>query len=1083
MDKMIAHRLPSLVGEQIEYFGHDKWRAQFTLEAKESLSRYKNKVREGLYAIVMPSCSGKTQICKRFGFIDVDCMATRPEHELLNLKRIKALETKNWKEHNDEWLEMLNETLNLMYTVAAPSEADPLIIMVQSEMTALSIGATPLAGFAPTDELFGHTRDDLQSKGFHPRVQFAELNRREFQVCSAISMKHKGYFNTYDEGVRMVIKTLMVNGLPTPAPWLGSRSVIPVGYDECVPDWILSGDKSKRHVQTLVDLYKTGGIPRCAMTYFLKDKEIPSSYGFGIQDGEWAAMFAILRWAKSKPDRFGQNEDPEKLFPYKYEKNLTRANVTVRRLVKSMDVFSNNDCYEIATHHYKKPNNFVSAVLVSWLGLWQFSALHEFYLQMACVAYENWGDVFKMFHGYVRLNNDILGRKISERERHEMMYWDQLLGKEVEPADWKGEIADRTWDYEEPDHKAYDPNLQMWTTDQYRRDFRKALEVTYCRLGSKGDASIQSFDEFYERRGEWLTKGSTVYTNLSPDDRKYSVELINGVGELIGSAVGRHNKKSLFETMHALEANLENEDYFNISRMVTKLDENGHKKRNLLPGSLSHFVVFAFVLWFMERDGQIGCTRINAPADDDIAYFENKMGNFGHWMFDWMNFNLYHSQWEMASVIEYLDGTVFAPEEHSAFVIAIAESMYNMYIQDPEGEVHKAGRGLYSGWRGTSAMNNILNDVYCNCCEMSFSRLQGRDPTFYRDSGGDDVDAGLNRMEDGYILLYVMRQMEFKASDIKQMLGQKAEFFRNTITADGIYASPLRAVTTFVNGKWEGTGNVPIKERVPAILDQVAKVMRRGFSEQMCNNLAVMALSHWCRINDHGEWLDLPATVVHGRLEDNGFGIPDTMGMVWVLKDRVPDPILSQEVSSPPGRLVTTDMINVLARELHGLNVSLTVNSKKLGEMAATSFDTYQKHDYTPVFQFETECIDRVPAVAPKHSEELWLEFREWVEAENAESGVTRLLRFQEYLPYMTINGSEMTRDDLAEILGISGNMDVMDFKGEVYYRRLIAEPLARLVTEYCMNAVENGGASLEAAEEAFRILCYMCYRNLEFMI
>jgi hypothetical protein len=366
---------------------------------------------------------------------------------------------------------------------------------------------------------------------------------------------------------------------------------------------------------------------------------------------------------------------------------------------------------------------------------------------------------------------------------------------------------------------------------------------------------------------------------------------------------------------------------------------------------------------------------------------------------------------------------------------------------------------------------------------MSFVRLYGHEALSYADEGGDDLDAALNRHEDGYRMLSVMRNMNFKASAIKQMVAAKVEFFRNTITTEGVYASPIRALTTFVNGKWEGTGSVPVKERVGAILDQVGKLRRRGVESSFCSAMAVISLSHWCRIKTGEEWLDLPPTVIHGRLEDNGFGVPDSGGNVWVLKDRVPDPVVRASVGTPPGTLVTSDMISVLAREVRGLNITLSVSREKVAELAAASFDAYDRCDYTNVFAFKTECLGVEPVVSSRKNEAAWLDMVEWLGLEKRATRVGSILRYEELIPYMRVGDRAVTREDLAAVFGVSDCLDVLDFQGDVYYRRLIAEPLAKVVTEFCMEMVAQGVRSLSDAEEIFKDLCWMAYVSTEFML
>lgn len=1077
MRKKMAN-LETRINERVKYMGTDKYRDDFTLEVLSSIERFERRRRKNFFAIVMPSGSGKTQLADRYGFLDIDRMVTKGEHEVLNEMRVDILAgNKDWKEHNEMWVGLVNQTLDLY------SFDHPVIILLHSEILALQIGALPLGGFAPTDALYRQTWQQKVDRGNMAGAQLMALNREEFLQTSCIVMKNKRLFAEYYVGEMLVLHTLNLNYIETACPNKYSMRVEANGYSKEVPEWVLTGDTSKLDVVMLLEMFKAGEVPKACLDFFFKHEEAPSSFGFGLRDNEWVQVLAQIRSAITDQKNFDVGGDMGQLFPYKYKKNETRANLTVSRLVKGMEVFNDDDCYYIASHHVGKPNNFVTAILCYWIGVGSESRYAHFIRELLCVSFYRWSGVMKEFHNFIRQSDFLFGERVDESERHRLMYLENLLGKEQEETDWMKEIEDRTWEYDMPDHRAYDPELQMWTHEQYVKDFDRVLGVTYSALGKSGDAAVPNFKAFFDRRADWLTKGSTVFNNLHPEMKKYTVDLINEVGEVVERVGGRHNKKSLMEVVNAIPELGGQFELFNATKIVTKLDENGHKRRALLPGSLLHYYVFTYVLHFVERDNQIGNVRINAPGDDSIEYFEMKMAAIPRLLFDWTNFNLYHSSWEMGKVIERLGAVIQGPVDYLPFVQAIAESMYDMVIVDPTGKKHKAGRGLYSGWRGTSYINGVLNNCYTGTAVVSFKRLYHRDPYRYIDGGGDDHDGGLNRAEDGYLMLAIMRKMKFKATAIKQMVHMKSEFFRNTVTVEGAYASPVRALATFVNGKWEGSGNVPLKERVSGILDQVAKLRRRGVNSQFCNTMSVLCLSHWCKINEDGEWLDLPGYVIHGHSEDGGFGVPDDRGEVWRLEERVPEPLVIGEAANPPGTLATRDWLNVLCREVQEMNVEVEISRDKVEQMALASFDVYGKYDYTNVINFKTRVISKEAAVKPRYNPAAWEVLMEFISTENRKTQIGKVMRYQELLPYMHVGGKPISKRQLCEMLGVYVEPEVFEFKGDIYYRRLIAEPLATLVTEFCMEGIARGAMSLKMGEELFKDLCYMMFMNTEFKI
>jgi hypothetical protein len=1058
-------------------FGSDKKRSEFTIEVEQSMERYAKRRRDNLYAIVMPSGSGKTQMCDKYGFVDVDRCSVGSEHEVLNAMRIQCINgKKDWQEHNDYWLPIVTGTLDLL------DFTEPVIIMVQSEMLALSIGALPLAGFCCSDDLFSQVYDQKMNKEKNRSgAWLCALNREEFLNHSNIMMKTKRTFNSWDEMESLVLRTMNVNGLSVATPYKYTRAVRNPYYSENCPDWVLTG-KGEVNYRQAMSLYDAGDIPKEAMDFFMRRSEIPASFGFGVRMNEWVCLMAMVRFRTCDRKKFNTGSDMADVFPYTYGKMQSRSNITMQRLANGTDVLADEDVLDLVERHVGKPNNFVTGIVCYWEGIGKHLESAPLIKKMLGVSYYYWDDIFKEFHSLVRLSRFFMNTEIGEEERQQLMYIHLYLGKEDEPADWMQEIEDRTCDDPFPDHKSYDCELGTWTRSQYWVDFKKAIAGVYHRMGERGNSDVSSFGDFYERRSAWLTKGSTVQSGLSPELKKYTMGLVDEVGELVGSITGRHNKKSLFEVLDAIPQLDQGFELFNLTKMVTKLDECGHTKRALFPGSFLHYIVFTYVLMAAERQGQVGNVRMNAMPDDDIAYFEMKMErDVPRLLFDWVNYNAFHSLDEMALVIERLGDVVPAGDDYKDFCILIADAMYKMEFLDPDGGMHHFGKGLYSGWRGTTWTNTVLNAVYVWVASLSFERMYGHEPFRMIDGGGDDLDTMLSEHEDGYKMLLVMMKMNMKGKPIKQMIDTKSEFFRNTITIGGVYASANRALAMFINGKWEGSDSVPIEQRIGAILDQVGKMVRRGLDAKFGDTLAVLCLSHWCRIKEGEDWLSLPACVLHGRMEDNGLGIPDRDGNVWMLSDRIPRPKKKREVGDPPDTLASTDYLAVLCRELRQFSVDV-INKREIEiKMAKASFDVYDEFDYSEVIKFKAQVIGKQPAAEAKCDKLVYDTFVEYVGIREQDKELGKILRYQELLPYMMVNDKPLSVEKFMDIMGVSLDPDVLLFKGNVYYRRLVAEPLAKLITDFCLEAVAHQGISLRVAEGWFEILCWMCAVNFEF--
>lgn len=1057
-------------------FGTDKHRVDFTVEVENSLDRYKLQARDNLFAIVMPVGSGKTSVCDRYGFVDIDRCAVKIEHDTLNEMRVDCINGKqSWEEHNKYWLRLVNQTLDLV------DYSRPVVIMVHSEIIALNIGALPLVGMCPDDKLFKDIYNGMVAKKNIKRAELSALNRAEFQSHSNILMRSKRTFGSYDELDRLIIRTMLVNDLPVAQPYKYSRLVKSSYYHDSCPDWVLTGDKGKVDPGVLIRLIDANHAPKEAGDFFLKTNDIPASFGFGIRMNEWASTLAEIRYATTDCRDFDTGGDMGEIFPYDSMKMKTRSNITMQRLVKGLDVFDDDIIYSVATHHVGRPNNFVTALICYIIGILKNCDTGHLAIKMMGVSFPRWTEVFKEFHANIRLSRYFMNTVISESERQKLMYIHLLVGKEEGVADWVAEVEDRTCDDPSPDHKAYNKELGTWTRTQYYKDFKEALENVHCKFGGYKNRSIQSFKDFYDLRYTWLTKGSLTYNNLDPDIKKYVIGIWDEVNGIVRQAEGRHNKKSIFEVFHILQELDTPFELFNVTKIVTKLDECGHTKRALFPGSLLHYVIFSYVLTIAEMQGQVGNVRLNADPDEDMPYIEMKLSStIPRLLFDWVNYNSYHSQDEMALVIEKLAQKITEPGDYYSFCMCISRAMYHMSFQDPDGGKHQLGRGLYSGWRGTSYINTVLNATYVECGAISYRRLYDQDPFRYIDGGGDDLDAGMNNPNQAYKLLSVMRKMNFKAKDIKQMIDYKSEFFRNTISGEGAYASPTRALATFINGKWEGHGNIPIKDRITAILDQVGKIVRRGFDAGFGNTLSVLCLSHWCKVGDNDDWLSLPAEVLHGDMKCGGLGIPDGDGMLWELEDIVPEPAQKTEVMNVPGTLASHDYLSVLCKELKQFGMEVEDSRSLEVEMAKASFDIYQEYDYSNIIKFKSRVVSKRLVVEPRRNEAVFAAFSRFTGVYTGDRDLTKMLRFDSILPYIRLNGKKMNREQLMEVMEVSVNRNVFDFSGDLYYRRLVSESVAKVVTDFCLHATAREDIPLEISQEWFKDLCYMCWEDFE---
>nr|UCU85912.1 RNA-dependent RNA polymerase [Alternaria solani chrysovirus 1] len=1044
-------------------FSSSKSSLAYTMRLEHSMSRFENTMIPNLFAIILPAGCGKTTISEKFGFVDVDKCVTVQEHEELFYMRKKILEGElRWVEHNEKWNSKVRGTLERL------DYSRPVVLMCHSEEMAFELGAVPMAAIM--------LREDAWLRNISGRTelakQFSRLNRMTVEEHTRKVKTYKARDNDVVE--KLVIRICTAYGLPVACPNKYSMEPNPHYSLDC-PDWVLKGDVDRLDINKLMNLVDREDVPKECADYFLKSQNMPASFGHGHGIGDWAVWMAKVRANTNTRKKLDKGKDWMENYPYASEREKHRMNVSLKRMMEHTNLLQDDEIVEILEHHIGENNQFVTMVVSYWAGIGRHLPAAHILRELMKVRQGAWKDVMKEFHSLIRLNDHFMNTKISnEEERQGMMYLDSLLGKRVFMADEEKEISDRTGQTDP--HLSFDPVTRKWSHSQYRLDFRFALENLHIKVKEKPKyAGVDSFKEFYARREEWITKGSLVSNTIPKEYLEYTVKIMDEVGELVDTMRKRHNKRSLFECYDALQLMSDKFELFNVTKAVEKLNENGYKDRVLLPGGLLHYVVFAYVLKAAEAQEQLGSVRLNAPADDDMRYIDVKMhAGLSKLLYDWANYNAQHTSEDLSEVMHYLSEVVPAGNDYKPFCDLIADSMFNMVLKRRDGSLVKLEKGLYSGWRGTTWYNTTLNGVYMGIAKLCFMRIYKYDCALLADQGGDDVDQEFGQPEDTYRMLSILDRMGFEATKSKQMIGRNSEFFRVTVTQTGAYASAVRGLATFVSGNWEGTGSVNIKERVVSIVDMAWKLIRRGADATFIITMAELAITHWAKVKNDVDWMKIPEEVIHGSEECGGMGIPDKDGMVWTVEPKIPDPETKLEVEIP-GKLAAMDYIAVLDKELRTNNINIERWEAIATKMAEGAFDVYQNADFTVLLDYKGSVVEKKPVVVPLWDEQA---FRALMEFEGASKTVAkqvaRLERFEAVLPYLRVDGREVAHRAILDALGIAGNTGVLEFKGDVYYRRLVGEPLAKLITGFCKTGLFLGELEREHAEVLFKTLCYM---------
>lgn len=1054
------------------YFASNKAGPDYDQFIKRSMARYMEYKQPNLYAIVMGSGHGKSTLSKRYGVIDIDDLVTESEHNQLVEERRAIIERDGeWKQHNERWFAAARKTLSIM------DMTQNSVVLVHTEEAALSLGAKVMGGISLAESALANNVkhrapfERLEAKGNLMRNQAHHSTYTPLQCRDRIDVE------------RAFLTLMNVNSIPVAAPYKYPTKYRNSCYSATCPDWVLEGRmKQGTNLYDVVKMYEAGMVPKECVDYYVKQFEAITYEGFGVTLNDWAKLCAKVAAEIEEPNRnfnLEEKDDVNEMFPFGSVRERNRANCTIRRLMKVFKIQNHPEVIEIMSHHVGQRNIFVTSVIAAWKGLMQDLPMHTFARNLMKVRYPAWTKVMKDVHNFVRTSNFLFQAPINEDQRQKLMYMDLLIGRTDYELTVEMALENRTGADPEPVHLAYDPDRGMWNRAQYRKMFKVALTKVHLKVKQKPrKVNVNGFLQFYKYKRNWMTKGSLVMNNIDAEKKRYMTYILDELNDSIIEYQGLHNKASFFETHDIMDMIDNRKGMFNSTKAMKKY-EIGDKFRVLLPGSLLHYIIFSYVLYVAEKQEQIGTVRLNSPPDEDMLFFDRKMNDdLHHMLYDWADFNSQHSKWEMYEVVQELRHIPTAPNDYAMFVDVIASGMYDMWLVDGEGNKHELSNGLFSGWRGTTWINSVLNNVYIIVALECFAMLYGANSLAYIDHGGDDIDLAMLEPGDALRFLRVMEAMKFDAQLKKQLFSKTSEFFRVTITKDRAYASPTRGLASFIAGDWEGAGRATVRERVQGISDQIGKLKRRGLDEDVARGLQIAALSHWCRVKVDEEWLDLPDEVIHGMEEQGGLGVPDAYGCVWRLDRDVPVLAKEGEKKIVPGFNSSEDYVHTIMEDLgkQGLTISRpTEYAQQLAQDNFTFAGSPDSTDWASLCSQRFHVEEYVSVITAKHDlhtfEEMLMFEKKW----HPTSMYGHVNRFLDMVGYIEQDGKSVTKEELVKIVG-SGEvtLEAVEFQGSQHYRRLVPDFWGLKITDFCRHKLNGKTWTLEQAKDKFETMCYM---------
>ncbi|ACU11563.1 putative RNA-dependent RNA polymerase [Anthurium mosaic-associated virus] len=982
-DKIVSRKLRA-------YLGSTKCTLEYRERIFSSLGRLNDKVIEGLYAIVIPSGGGKTTMAREFGFIDVDeVIGNQAVMEKLVLERRELIRwgKDRWEEHNKVWYNQVHSVL-----AKYDFQNNPGIIMVHTEEMAYELGAQPLIALTPKDSLYKQRMKGRNELERMLAVDNLEIVRHRTQSVDIIG------YGSWKE-LKQLIAGVAWEEVEMAAPFRDyNRKPAhgwPIGYGEDVALWIMQGKTDDVEDMRIVErLHREGSVPDICLSYY-------SEKIYGIKKIETKGETLCREWISicgeitncGKMDTVTEMEvianDLNLVYPYESKMAMNKRTIGLRRLLENMEAMRNDIMRTVLLNRRGSNQNLVVGILI-WVGgvlsnmrvEIQDSVLRS---EILLVPDEDWIKMGKKVHDMVRRTGTFFGTTINVQEAQKLMYLHMLYGRFVYQVDEEAEIDKRKRELNDTKMAYLDGE---WRVDEFDKLELEGIRDAYRRLcDSITPQRVMDFSEFWKRRRSWAAKGSTV---VYEGEKKYMLEIVD---EVIRQLELRHNKKSLMEDeaecckiISGIIRDLGRND----TKMVPKFESAA--KRALLPGNLYHYVVFSYVLLIFENCASIGDVRLGNDRDNSFGAFDSKLEtNLTRFVYDFADFNAQHSRRSMARVMSVLSETV-DPNETLGFCLKWMSLSFNkMEVIKEGGGVEKLKSGLYSGWRGTTWINSVLNHAYMYVARVCFNRLYGYEPFVEYEGAGDDVDGVVKDISTAGKLYRITVEMGLESNVQKQLFGKRAEFLRVSYESGYAGSSICRVLGNFISGNWEGEGG-SVSDRLTSAIDNILTLGRRGLDESMVKVLYRCVLMHVGRIFDGDEWIGLSPCILHGRMEDNGFGIPDEDGCVWELEKKAPAPDGWLGYIKLPAKTASRDWVDVIDEEIRdrGLKVG---DVDRLSELLARdSYDVKSVADrfgteispeiWKKYWTYKCKVVKKYKIETDVIDEGMLLDFLEWLGGE-----------------------------------------------------------------------------------------------------
>nr|BAG71788.2 putative RNA-dependent RNA polymerase [Lentinula edodes mycovirus HKB]BAJ21197.1 putative RNA-dependent RNA polymerase [Lentinula edodes mycovirus HKB] len=329
--------------------------------------------------------------------------------------------------------------------------------------------------------------------------------------------------------------------------------------------------------------------------------------------------------------------------------------------------------------------------------------------------------------------------------------------------------------------------------------------------------------------------------------------------------------------------------------------ETGLRSRQIVPGPTKHWMNETIVMRNLEKAIYRSNPEFTLETSEwDILvdhlermYRTSDMHGGATLASDYADFNFLHTIpdmqkfWRMirASAEQFTGPGEWAGTNYAGHVVKLCvwleEALFSMYVRETSttGTFIHLLRGLWSGWRTTSVINNVFNEVYGKVLSRVCKDILGYDPIELARRNGDDEDARAKSVVASLLYLAMMTYSRLDAQPAKQKIGFTESEYTRVTYAKGVAYNPIaRGIASFTSSDLQAPVIDVSPEYVRGTNEALHALIRRGADEERIEMLRTELLMTFSQQSYMEAGIKHVVTLRNWRMlyvpvEQGGFGV------------------------------------------------------------------------------------------------------------------------------------------------------------------------------------------------------------------